>query len=201
MNSYPQRVADSLLPLSVAGTVPEAAEEWRVTGKVVDHEFAEQTCQLCGQEHVRYHFEIENAFTRKTLWTGSQCILRFEVAVFEDGERVRGQDAKKALNRLIEAEQHACCLAALDELARIEHDERFGDIRARYARDKRLTPKQAAWVFSRLAHHRIRHTTALFAITLKKAKYRQDLRGMPEAQRRLVQEALTSEQRTAVQSR
>jgi hypothetical protein len=38
MGGYTQRVRDSILPLSVAGTLPAAFAEWSDTDNTVDHE-------------------------------------------------------------------------------------------------------------------------------------------------------------------
>ena len=83
MGGYTQRVRDSILPLSVAGTLPDAFAEWSFTESTIDHEAPVETCQLCGQQELRYHFEIANAYTDGSLWVGSHCILQFDVAVLD----------------------------------------------------------------------------------------------------------------------
>ena len=50
MNTYPQRVAENILPLSVAGSLPEAFEEWYFTENVEDYEEATEDCELCNHE-------------------------------------------------------------------------------------------------------------------------------------------------------
>jgi hypothetical protein len=86
MQTYSQRVRQSILPLSLTDTLPTAFEEWHFTGNAVDHEEPCKTCELCGQEGLRYHFEIANAYTDHTLQVGSHCILQFNLAVYdEDG--------------------------------------------------------------------------------------------------------------------
>lgn len=85
MDGYTQRVRDSILPLSVAGTLPAAFNEWSFTDNTVDHVQPVETCELCGQQDLRYHFEIANHYTDATLWVGSHCILQFDVAVMEKG--------------------------------------------------------------------------------------------------------------------
>ena len=74
MSTYPQRVADNILPLSQAGTLPEAFKEWHFDGETEDHEQAIEVCELCNQEQLRYHFKIVNRHTNKDLWKGSKCI-------------------------------------------------------------------------------------------------------------------------------
>jgi hypothetical protein len=83
MSSYPQRVADNILPLSISGELSEAFTEWSFTEITEDHEDIIENCQLCNQEQLRYHFEIENKYTQETLMVGSSCILKFNVAVYE----------------------------------------------------------------------------------------------------------------------
>ncbi len=60
MGGYSQRVRESILPLSVAETLPAAFAEWAFTENTVDHETPIETCELCGQQDLRYHFEIAN---------------------------------------------------------------------------------------------------------------------------------------------
>lgn len=70
MATYPQRVRDNILPLSIGSTLPEAFEEWSFTEMTVDHEQPTANCELCNQEELRYHFEIKNALTHNRLWLG-----------------------------------------------------------------------------------------------------------------------------------
>lgn len=75
MSNYTQRVRNSILPLSVAGTLPEAIAEWRFTGETEDHEEPVEICLLCGQDWLRYHFEICNDFSHHRLEVGSHCMM------------------------------------------------------------------------------------------------------------------------------
>ena len=59
-----------------------------------------ETCQLCGKQELRYHFEIGNAYTNDRLWVGSHCILQFDVDVLEDGRRLSTTEAKRHLTKL-----------------------------------------------------------------------------------------------------
>lgn len=52
MSTYPQRVADNILPLSLAGTLPEAFKEWYFIENIEGHEIAEEDCKLCDQEQL-----------------------------------------------------------------------------------------------------------------------------------------------------
>ena len=67
MQSYPQRVRDNILPLSVGSTLPEAFEEWLFTDEVIDHDHKDEICELCEQDGLRYHFPV--SYTHLTLPT------------------------------------------------------------------------------------------------------------------------------------
>ena len=111
MASFPQRVQDNILPLSVGDTLPEVFTEWLFTERAYDYGKPTKTCELCEQESLRYHFEIRNRFTQKTLWVGSHCILKYQVPVFEQGNAVSDVDAKKHLSHLMKKMQMASMMS------------------------------------------------------------------------------------------
>ncbi|MGY3473623.1 hypothetical protein [Bradyrhizobium ottawaense] len=143
MATYTQRVRDSILPLSVADTLPKAFEEWRFTGQTHDHEEHHEICQLCGQEGLRYHFEIQNDFTYHTLDVGSHCIMQFDVAVYEDGRRLSPKDARARLQKLVQKMRLESCIKSLQRLAHAESSQILAGALAYYQANKKLTPKQA----------------------------------------------------------
>ena len=56
MSEYNLRVRNSILPLSLGGNLPGVFGEWSFTNETIDHEEAIETCELCGQQNLRYHF-------------------------------------------------------------------------------------------------------------------------------------------------
>lgn len=56
MSNWAERASASLLPLSRASTLGAALKEWTYTGRFFDLEAADGTCELCGQQELRYHF-------------------------------------------------------------------------------------------------------------------------------------------------
>ena len=84
MSNWAERASASLLPLSRASTLGAALKEWTYTGRFFDLEAADGTCELCGQQELRYHFEIENGDTSASLLVGSECIKRFEIAGIDE---------------------------------------------------------------------------------------------------------------------
>lgn len=110
MNTYPQRVAENILPLSVAGSLPEAFKEWYFTENVEDYVVASEDCELCNHEELRYHFEIKNRHTNHCLWVGSSCILKFQVQVFENERLLDAKNSQRKLNKIKQKMRLDSCL-------------------------------------------------------------------------------------------
>lgn len=195
MQTYSQRVRDSILPLSVGDTLPKAFEEWHFSEATEDHLEPCETCELCGQEGLRYHFEIVNQFTDHSLWVGSHCILQFDVAMYEDGQRLSPEEAKKRLTKLTEQMRLESCISALEKLETAEPSDILKNALLYYRRNKKLTPRQAFVVFWRLRHNRIDHAPSFFNITLRKKRYIADLEQMETSKVHFFWQALTSSQR------
>lgn len=193
--TYTQRVRDSILPLSLADTLPKAFEEWRFTGHTHDHEEPIETCKLCGQEGLRYHFKIQNDFTGNSLDVGSHCILQFNVAVYEGGQRLSPKDAKRRLNKLMQKMRLDACIKALQRLARSENSQILSGALDYYLTNKKLTPRQAFVVFWRLRANRIDHDPTFFNITLRRQRFKDDLAAMETDKVRFFWKALTPSQR------
>lgn len=195
MGGYTQRVRDSILPLSVADTLPAAFGEWSFTENTVDHEAPIETCELCGQQDLRYHFEIANLYTTATLWVGSHCILQFNVAVLAGGRRLSPEEAKRHLAKLTQQMQLEACIRALEQLAAKESNPIFSGALEYYRRNKKLTPKYAAVVFWKLRTFRIDHHPSFFQVELRRAQHIEDLRQMPTQRVHRFWGALTAAQR------
>jgi hypothetical protein len=195
MSTYPQRVRDNILPLSVGSTLPEAFEEWSFTDHVQDHEQATETCELCEQESLRYHFEIRNSLTKKTLWVGSQCILRFGLSVFEDGRRLSEHDSKKKLDRLMQQMRLESCVKALESLAVAENNKILSNALVYYRKNKFLSPKFAYVVLWRLRRNKIDHNPSFFKVNVRRDKYQKDLKDMALTHVHAIWPALSSSQR------
>ncbi len=195
MGGYTQRVRDSILPLSVADTLPAAFTEWSFTENTVDHETPIETCELCGQQDLRYHFEIANQYTEAALWVGSHCILQFDVAVIEKGRRLSPEEAKRHLAKLTQRMQLESCIRALEQLATKEINPVLSGALDYYRRNKKLTPKYAAVVFWKLRTFRIDHRPSFFQVELRRAQHVEDLRQMPTRRVHSFWSALSAGQR------
>ncbi|KFN39684.1 MAG: hypothetical protein JU82_06255 [Sulfuricurvum sp. MLSB] len=195
MSTYPQRVADNILPLSVAGTLPEAFKEWYFTENVQDHELADEECELCNQEHVRYHFEIKNRNTNHHLRVGSSCILKFQIQVFENDKLLDAKSSKRKLEQIKNKIRLDSCIEALKRLSMKEPNDILKNALEFYLKNKYLTPKFAFVVFWRLSNHQIEHSPSFFKVSLKKDKYKKDLMQMPLNHVHVIWSALSSVQR------
>lgn len=71
-------VKQNIFPLSIEKySLDRALEEWNFA-YMEDNIEADSTCQLCDHFPIRYKFLITNHVTKKQLYVGSECILRFE---------------------------------------------------------------------------------------------------------------------------
>lgn len=199
MDHYSQRVRSSILPLSVGDTLPKAFEEWTVTENVIDHETPQETCELCGQESLRYHFEIKNSLNANTLWIGSQCILKFGLSVFESGRLLSPAAAKKKINRIMDQMRQDACIRALQALAFAEKNEILSNALQYFKAHKYLSPKQAFVVLWRLNRHGIDHNPSFFRVDLKHERFKSQLRDMESGRVQVLWPALTSSQREIAQ--
>jgi len=195
MSTYPQRVADNILPLSVAESLHDAFKEWCFTERTKDHEQAIEDCELCNQEQLRYHFEIENRHTKHRLWVGSSCILKFKVAVFEGGILLDEKRTEKKLNALMNKMRLDSCVNALRNLSLSESNDILKNALDYYLKKKYLTPKFAFVVFWRLKTNNIDHHPSFFKISLKRDSFKRDLAQMPLSRVHMIWPALTSSQR------
>ncbi|WP_197339756.1 hypothetical protein [Ralstonia solanacearum] len=195
MQNYSQRVRESILPLSVGETLPNAFEEWSVTDRIIDHGAPNETCQLCGKDELRYHFEILNVFTGGKLWVGSHCILKFGLSVFENGQALSPAAAKKKIHRLMEQVRQQSCIRALEALAASESNDILYNALRYFRTHKFLSPKHASVVLWQLEKHQIDHNPSFFKINLKHARFKEQLEGMEGWRIRLLWPALTSSQR------
>ncbi|WP_238084532.1 hypothetical protein [Pseudescherichia vulneris] len=194
MSIYLQRVAENILPLSLAKTLSDAFKEWYFTENIEDHETAEEDCELCDQEQLRYHFEIKNRHTNHRLWVGSSCILKFQVQVFDNGALLDAKDSAKKLENLKKKMRLESCIKALRILAASENNDILSSALDFYLKNKYLTPRFAFVVFWRLNNNKIDYSPSFFKVSLKKDKYKKDLAQMPLDRIHLIWSALSSSQ-------
>lgn len=195
MSNWPKRVSENILPLSIANTLPEAFLEWYFNENTIDYEDAIEKCRLCDHEEIRYHFEIENELNHNKLLVGSQCILKFQLRVFDNGKVLDATEAKKKLNRHMEKMRLESCIKALEKVAEKENNDILKSALTYYKKNKYLTPRFAFVVFWRLNANKIDYNESFFKITLSNQKFKSDLEEMPHDRVLLIWKALTPAQR------
>jgi hypothetical protein len=195
VDDYPRRVVENILPLSLAGSLPAAFREWYFTGSTIDHETAEETCRLCDQQGLRYHFEIRNEHNGYRLDVGSECILKFKLTAVDAGRRLDPDETKQYLAERMRQMRLESCLRSLERLAKAEDSNILANALAYYRTHKALTPKFANVVFWRLEANAIDHDARFFKVRLDRAQYVEDLRAMPRRNVLRIWKALSPSQR------
>ncbi len=203
MSNWAERASASLLPLSRASTLGAALKEWTYTGRFFDLEAADGTCELCGQQELRYHFEIENDGTSASLLVGSECIKRFEIAgIDEQGRRLDARDMGKLVDRhrrgLVEDARKQRVMTALLKLGRKAPDFDAQNFIA-FVDDKgAFTPNQVAMIFWRLGSAGVEYRPADWKVRLRRDSDIGQLRTMKPAAFKRVMAALTAAQRRRI---
>lgn len=134
MSGWAERAATAILPHSRAKTLVAALSEWAYTGRFFDSEATDGTCELCGQEDLRYHFEIENRETDASLLVGSECIKRFDIGGIDgQGRRIDSADTGRLVDKhrrgLVEDARKRRVMTALLKL-----EQKAADFEARHGR-------------------------------------------------------------------
>lgn len=203
MSSWAERASASLLPLSHAKTLAAALKEWTYHGRFFDLEAADGTCELCGQQDLRYHFEIDNERTSASMLVGSECIKRFEIGgIDEQGQRLDAQGTGRMVDRhrrgLVEDARKQRVMTALLKLERKAPDfdaQNFID----FVDDKgAFTPNQVAMIFWRLGSAGVEYRPADWKVRLRRDSDIGQLRTMKPAAFKRVMAALTPAQRSRI---
>lgn len=196
---WDKKAQENLLPLSSKETNLELAlQEWFYTGIGFDHVTPSETCQLCENIGLRYHFEIKNKHTKNILLVGSSCILRFDIAVYdEDGELLRGKDKEKKLNAKIREFKTQSALEALRQLWKIDKKNR--ELIEVYVRsfkgNKGFSPDQLLFLFNRLQANNIEYEPTCYKVTLRSKRDRDELLRMSDDDVKLIWKSLSASQK------
>ncbi|MBN1991759.1 MAG: hypothetical protein JW953_03580 [Anaerolineae bacterium] len=177
-----------------------AVNEWEWAGVMLVHcpDFA-RLCQLCENKGLVYHYQIVNRETENTLWVGSSCIMRFDIAVYGDaGEILAGAAKKKRLDDKIREVQMQRALAALRNLWQVDRQNR--DLIEMYIRDfeqqkGRLLPKALVFLFRRMYDEGITFEPNLYKLKLRSIWQKEQLLRLPETDREIIWECLSEKQK------
>lgn len=196
---WKQKAQEKLLPLSKEmGNLDEALKEWAYTGEAKDHGTPSKTCKLCDNTGLRYHFRIKNKNTGKTLQVGSSCILRFDIAVYsKHGKLLKGRDKKKKLNDKIKELKLEAALTPLRKLWKQDHKHResvsyYADILKEH---DGITPDQLLFLFRKLIKNGLDYEPPFYKVLLRSSGSKYSLFHMPEEDKKLILQALSSNQK------
>lgn len=194
-----QRVSASIFPKSIEKyNIKKALEEWYHTDEMIDTETPDKVCELCGQHHLRYQFEIANKLNQNSLWIGSECIIRFHITVQDQyGVTLSQDDANKKIKtnkaKLIADAKVKSVIYSLIALASVDDEFDIESFEKYYKENKKFTPKQAAILVWRFKKYKIAYTPSHFKITMR-GRYKQDLLNLEDWQLKNVRPLLSTAQ-------
>ncbi len=177
-----------------------ALKEWKHTaGAVVDHLASNESCQLCEQSNLRYHFEIANQTTRNSLQIGSSCIEKFNIAVYDDeGNKLQGKDVLKQLNKEINVKQQEMMLEPLRGLwKRSDDDVQYIIERCveKFDLYKGFAPKDLLYLFKQMDGDEIPYPPNIYKVLLRSNVDKKFLFGISETDKNLIWASLSTSQK------
>ena len=209
MNHYLNRVWTRIEHFSDADNVRDALKEWKTSGAYHDAEMPCEECELCGHSDCRYMYGIENSITKKELWTGSQCILRFMgsglVVTNPQGQILNPKQAKKHFSQLEKQMRRETFLKQLERVAEADVEKWPGIIRSTasyFEEHDSLTPSQFAMVLWRAKETGLDFDKKAAKISFRKKRDRDQIAQMRDFVFRQVYEYLSpSQQKRALELR
>lgn len=174
--------------------------DWRYHGNVKDLGEPIETCQLCGQIDLRYHFEIVHRTSDDSMWVGSECIKKFDIDVVMDGHVLAGRAAHQQVDRDRRAiEKQARTRSVINSLVRLTAaDPEFtllGELIGYYSTHEAFTPKQMAVLQWRFSKTDVEHNPRHFKVRLRRARDQNQIRRMEGWQRQKLAPYLSAAQR------
>lgn len=201
-SGYLARVEPFLRPVSESQDVREMLAEWDYIGDIIDHEEAIETCQLCGEQGLRYHFQVRNRLNGNTLWIGSVCIIQYHLGVYDAAKRERldseaaGKKIAADLREFTENKRLAGVQKAVEQLLIVMVASGLRDTLAGIWRkyDGAFSCAQMDLIAWQLAAHHIPHKPSDFTVKFRKEKSRDDFDRLRDFQRKRLLPYLTPEQ-------
>jgi hypothetical protein len=173
MNSF-ETAQNNLLSLSKANRDYDVAvTEWDYHGDFHDNVVSSASCELCGQQNIRYEFQIVNRHNRNTLLVGSECITKFGITVYDDyGNRITGKSARARVasdkRKLVANAKTDSVINSLLTLASRDPIFEIQDFIRYYQERGAFTPKQLSLLMWRLNHFKVPHNKSHFKLTIRR---------------------------------
>jgi hypothetical protein len=199
MNSF-ERAREELLSLSKAKRDYDlAVGEWDYFGDFHDNVTSSATCELCGQQNIRYEFQIVNRHNQNTLLVGSECITKFGITVYDEyGNRITGKHARAKVagdkRKLVADAKADSVINSLLTLASKDPVFEIQDFIHYYQERRAFTPKQLSLLMWRLNHFKVPHNKPHFKLTIKRDIEKHALLRMEEFKLAQIRPCMTTAQ-------
>ena len=199
MSYWSDTSRENLLLLSQAqDDFQVALKEWEHTGAVIDHLHPIESCQLCNQPNLRYHFEIINRFTQNSFQVGSSCITKFDIIVYDkEGNELQGKAKSKQLKAEIAENQQEMMLEPLRKLWH-ENKEQRNQIKwcvADFHERKGFSPRDLLYLFKQMNANKIRYVPHIYKVVLRSNEDKTQLFSMIEEDRKFIWASLSAPQK------
>ncbi len=209
LSEWLNKAKENLFNSSVEkNNLQKAITEWSVTENVIDYleevesfEDFYASCELCEHPNLRWHFEILNEYTNKSLWVGSKCILKFGIRLLDEyGSEYNHEEKEKKLNSIITRKRKSIkdekLLSILRKLwnrdtefrSYIEKSVKF------FKKNNSFTPKQILTIDWRLSKHHIKFAKEIFKVRIRNQKERDEIYNLEDWQKEKLIKYLTHDQ-------
>lgn len=201
MSIWLENSEKNLLPLSVEKeNFAVAIKEWFYTDELMEYEEADEICELCEKDGLRYHFQIKNEIGN-TLWIGSKCIEKFGITIY-DGNGVEIIENKEAYLINQAKKKHV-----KDTLSKLSNVYAPGSIQGhsfkeldnycidRHSFEEKFDAKMINYLFQRFENEKIRFRANCFKIDLRADESKKLLLNLKMIQYNRIKGALSLSQR------
>lgn len=178
-------------------------EQWAYTGECFISENNSGTCDLCGQQNLKYIFQIENVEKTKYMSVGSECILDFMNSGYMKKETGNGEQVFMLLQQhkreKIEEEKRKQLFQSIDCIHSFDESFKPDHYYALYYNQGGFTPNQAVYILEQIQHYHIPYQTSSFTILLRKKEHQEELMRLSFYYLELLWMTLSSEQQKKFQ--
>jgi hypothetical protein len=201
MNVWLENSKKNLLALSEEKqNFIKAIQEWFFTGEIIDYHLANEMCELCEKDELRYHFEIRNKIDNYLL-VGSKCIEKFDITVIDN----EGNEIKENKNLYLQKQARIRHVdQVLNMLSKSNSTETIQGISKKkldeycistFEWDEKLDPKMLNYMFLRFDEEKIQYDKRFFAISIRSNDNKAKLLKLDKIQFDRIKGALSISQR------
>jgi len=200
------KVKNNIFPFSnEKNKILLALQEWEYRGGVFDPEYPQEQCQLCGQQDIRYQFEIVNKINTNSLLIGSECIKRFDIKVIDQGGAVlTGKSAYQKIDKdkrkLITDAKIRSVLNSLVNLSKKDYKFEIENFVKYYQKRGAFTPAQLFTIIWRFEENKVNYNKSHFKVVMRREREKDQLRYMEDWKLSKIMPCLTKKQKEFIDS-